>query len=155
MDLSSFAVDMVFVDLDDGGIEWKRFVLEGTDAWERTRNVRASLPPPTNNVWDEVIAIGIEQPAGHHGVLPLVRVQGAILACLPAQTLVHPYTPARWRVLAGLRGHALKDEVKERSYELAPGAIAKLGDRLPQDFHDAHLIARAMIADLDAQKEAA
>ena len=149
IDLSSFTVDMVLVDLDTNHIEWHRYVLDGTDAWERTRRVRDSLPARTDTLWDDVIAIGIEQPAGHHGVLPLIRVQGAILQCLPAATLVQPYTPARWRVLAGLRGHALKAEVKQRSLALDGGTD------WPQDAHDAHLVARAMLADLEAQKEAA
>lgn len=149
IDLSSFAVDLVHVDLETGHIGWQRYLLEGTDAWERTRNIPDALPARTAERWDEVIAIGIEQPAGHHGVIPLVRVQGAILACLPPKTLVQPYTPARWRVLSGLRGHALKAEVKERSLELGGGT------NWPQDAHDAHLVARAMIADLEAQEQAA
>lgn len=149
IDLSSFAVDMVLVDLEHGGIEWQRFVLEGTDAWERTRRVRDCLPARTDIVWDDVLAIGIEQPAGHHGVIPLVRVQGAILATLPPTTLMQPYTPARWRVLSGLRGHALKADVKARSLELGGH------ETWPQDAHDAHLVARAMIADLEAQEQAA
>lgn len=149
IDLSSFAVDMVFVDLEtDGPTWWYRFSLEGNDAWERTRNVRDKLPSRTGRTWDDVVAIGIEQPAGHHGVLPLIRVQGAILQCLPAATLVQPYTPARWRVLAGLRGHALKADVKERSLELGGKP------EWPQDGHDAHLIARAIQAELEAQKAA-
>ena len=148
IDLSSFTVDMVLIDQNNNTVEWHRYMLEGTDAWERTRRVRNSLPARADPLWDEVIAIGIEQPAGHHGVLPLIRVQGAILQCLPVATLVQPYTPARWRVLAGLRGHALKDEVKERSLELG-GA-----PDWPQDGHDAHLIARAMQAELQAQKAA-
>ena len=148
IDLSSFTVDMVFVDLDTNHTDWRRFLLEGSDAWERTRNVRDALPNRTVSVWDDVIAIGIEQPAGHHGVLPLIRVQGAILQCLPAATLVQPYTPARWRVLAGLPGHALKADVKQRSLELGGNTD------WPQDGHDAHLIARAMQAELQAQKAA-
>jgi len=149
IDLSSFAIDIVRVH-DTGTVDWHRFTLEGQDAWERTRNVPYVLPAPTDEFWDETTAIGIEQPAGHHGVIPLVRVQGAILTCLPKKVLVQPYMPARWRVLAGLPGHALKADVRMRSLML--GAPYEWQ---PQDAHDAHLVARAMQAELDAQDRAA
>jgi len=149
IDLSTWAIDVVRIH-DTGEIDWHRYKLEGQDAWERTRNVPHAMPGPTDELWDETTAIGIEQPAGHHGVIPLVRVQGAILARLPKDVLVQPYMPARWRVLAGLPGHALKADVRMRSLML--GAPE---DWHPQDAHDAHLVARAMQAEIDAQDKAA
>lgn len=149
IDLSTWAIDVVRIH-DTGQVDWHRFKLEGQDAWERTRHVPYAMPGPTDELWDETTAIGIEQPAGHHGVIPLVRVQGAILARLPRSVLVQPYVPARWRVLAGLRGSALKAEVRERSLELG-GSVA-WGY---QDAYDAHLVATAMVAELAAQEQAA
>lgn len=156
IDLSSFFVDVVLVDQDSGRVDWHRYPLGSDgDAFDRARQVRVVMPGPTSELWDDVLAIGIEDPAGRHGVIPLVRVQGAILACLPTATLVHAYRPARWKFLAGLKGSATKDEVCERSYALGgdpcePGRLV-----WSQDAHDAHLIARAMQADLDAQRQAA
>jgi hypothetical protein len=148
IDLSSFAVDMVRVH-DTGLVDWHRYMLEGNDAFDRARRVPDAMPGPTDELWDETMAIGIEQPAGHHGVIPLVRVQGAILARLPKDLLVHPYVPARWRVLAGLPGHALKADV--RLLSIAHGG----GEQWAQDAHDAHLVARALMAELAAQEKAA
>ena len=145
IDLSSFAIDIVRIH-DTGTVDWHRFPLEGQDAWERTRNVPYAIPSPTDEFWDETTAIGIEQPAGHHGVIPLVRVQGAILARLPKDVLVQPYMPARWRVLAGLPGHALKADVRMRSLMLGAPEDWKV-----QDAYDAHLIAYAIRAELERQ----
>jgi hypothetical protein len=184
IDLSTWAIDVVRIH-DTGEIDWHRYKLEGQDAWERTRHVPYAMPGPTDELWDETTAIGIEQPAGHHGVIPLVRVQGAVLARLPRMVLVQPYVPARWRVLAGLRGSALKADVRELSLALAAGEIESAGSTVksagkepvrgsggtrptgapnspaasatawPQDAHDAHLVARAMVAELAAQEQAA
>lgn len=157
LDLSSFFVDLVLVDQDTGRVDWHRYPL-GTDgdAFDRARQVRLVMPGPTSELWDDVLAIGIEKPAGRHGVIPLVRVQGAILACLPVSTLVKGYGPTEWKSLAWLPGNASKDDVMHLSLELclrhgAPSGVL----HWPQDAHDAHLIARAMQADLDAQRAAA
>ena len=153
IDLSSFFVDVVLVDQETGRVDWHRFPLGSDgDAFDRARQVRVVMPGPTSELWDDVLAIGIEDPAGRHGVIPLVRVQGAILACLPTSTLVHAYKPARWKFLAGLKGNASKEDVSVRSLLL--GGMS-LDPYWPQDAHDAHLIARAMQADLDAQRQAA
>jgi len=154
IDLSSFFVDVVLVDQETGRVDWHRFPLGSDgDAFDRARQVRVVMPGPTSELWDDVLAIGIEDPAGRHGVIPLVRVQGAILACLPTATLVHAYRPARWKFLAGLKGSATKDEVELLSCILRP--LRPDYGKWPQDAHDAHLIARAMQADLDAQRHAA
>jgi hypothetical protein len=157
IDLSSFFVDVVLVDQDTGRVDWHRYPLGSDgDAFDRARQVRLVMPGPTSELWDDVLAIGIEDPAGRHGVIPLVRVQGAILACLPAATLVNAYKPARWKFLAGMPGGATKDMVRTRSLIVgSPWAMGQAADQWPQDAHDAHLIARAMQADLDAQRETA
>lgn len=150
IDLSTRYIDLVLICQDTGRLDWHRYPLgDGIDAWERTRTVRLVMPARTSTLYEDVLAFGLEDPAGHHGVLPLIRIQGALLSCLPAHTLVHPYRPARWKHLAGLPGHASKEQVRARSLELgAP-------EWHPQDAHDAHLVARAMVADLDAQEKAA
>jgi hypothetical protein len=148
IDLSTHAIDLVLVDQDTDTLEWHRCLLQGQDPWERTRSVRQAMPAPTGELWDDVIAIAVEDPRGY-AAGRLFRIQGALLACLPNATLIHPYVPARWRVLAGLKGHALKSEITEHSIRL--GGL----EQWPQDGHDAHLIARAMLADLAAQKQAA
>lgn len=116
IDFSTRAVDVVLLDEDTNHAGWLRFQLpltEVEDAFDRTRRLRDVMP---SRAWwrDEgIIAIGIEQPRGRHGVTPLFRVQGAILACLPRDLLVQPWNPASWRKAVGLPGNATKDQVRE------------------------------------------
>ncbi len=147
IDFSTRAIDVVLLH-DTGRLEWHRFPLAGQDAWERTRQVPLAMPAPTSQLWDETIGFALEDPRGHNAGA-LFRVQGAVLARLPAATLTNPYIPSRWRYLNGLSGHASKDEIRARSLQLgAP-------EWPVQDAHDAHLLARAIQADLDAQRKAA
>lgn len=139
IDLSTHAVDVVKLHTTSDEAHWHRFTLEGHDAFDRARTVRDALPCRTSEFWDDVIAIGIEHPAGHHGTMPLLRVQGAILACLPPHLLVHPLPPSAWRKTVGLKGNATKDDVGRFSDDLCP----RPSQDWPQDAHDAHLIARA------------
>lgn len=147
IDLSTRAVDVVTVPTNETQPEWWRFPLHGADAFDRTRSVREAMPPRSSIIYDDVLAIGIEHPAGHHGTRDLLRVQGAILACLPPHVLVHPLPPSSWRKLSGLKGNATKQQVAAHSYTL------RCPPEWPQDAHDAHLIARATIALLDKQAQ--
>lgn len=150
IDLSTFAVDLVTVPLDGNGPPvWHRFPLTGQDAFDRARSVAQAMPGPASVLWDDVIAVGIEHPAGHHGAGPLLRIQGSILAQIPARMLVEPFPPAKWRKAVGLPGNASKDDITISSTLLRTSTLV-LEARVhayvedwPQDAHDAHLIALA------------
>ena len=168
IDFSSRFVDIVTVHLDDAHSPlWNRYPLHGNDAFERTRSVAQAVPGPHTAYWDDVLAVGIEHPAGRYGTGPLMRLQGAILACIPARMLVEPLPPAKWRKLVGLPGNATKDEVAARSsghlfglyaQEDAPIVISRTAlhtaGEWPQDAHDAHLIALATRTLLEREKAA-
>ena len=135
---------------------WHRTLLEGQDAFDRTRSLRGRhilYRNDWNGVFqDGVLAVGIEDPAGNHGVRALARVQGAILMQIPDSVLVTPLQPAQWRKLCGLPGNASKEMVR------AYGVAAFGGEfRAPvvQDCFDAYCIAVATRALLEQTKEAA
>jgi hypothetical protein len=147
IDYSSLAIDVVHIDLDDlVPPRWDRFPLAGQDAFDRTRSIRDAMP--TSSYWQDTIAIGIEHPAGRFGTGSMMRVQGAVLACLPSGVLVQPWPPSSWRKAVGLAGNATKQQVAAASYRLG------LSPEFPQDAHDAHLIALATRRALE-RKEAA
>lgn len=112
IDFSTHSIDVVFL-LEDGEAVYKRYELEGHDAFERTRSVRRVMP--TKGIWEDmgVVACAIEEPQGAQKatVAKLKAVQGAILACLPDDLLVEPMVPARWRTAVGLKGNADKGAV--------------------------------------------
>lgn len=138
IDFSSHAIDLVSLDYDSYyPTEWRRYELRGRDAFERTRYVSSAIPHRHSSYWDTVAAVGIEHPAGHHGTQALLRIQGAVLACIPLSILVEPWPPAKWRKATHLAGNATKADVAQAS-------INNLGEPdWPQDAHDAHLIALA------------
>lgn len=139
VDFSSFAIDVVSIDVDD--LEppvWTRFELAGQDAFDRTRQVASVMPKRGSIWWADVLAVGIEHPAGKFGTGSMMRVQGAVLSCLPAGVLVKPWPPGAWRKAAGLPGNCTKVEV-------ALGAVA-LGapdEWVTPDSYDAYMIAVA------------
>jgi hypothetical protein len=148
IDLSTHAVDIVTVPAwDDGEPVWHRYELTGPDAWERARSVRDAMPPRTSDLWDEVLAFGVENPQARgpaaQNISVLHRVLGGVLACLPPKTLVHPWQPASWRKACGMAGNTSKDDVRVwAALQLGPkpeytGAI------WPQDAVDAFAIALA------------
>ena len=140
IDISTYHIDIVKIPLDGPGATWHRFPLTGSDAFDRARSVADTMPGRASVFWDDVLAIGIEHPAGKYGVGPLLRIQGAVLTRIPPHTLVEHLPPSKWRAQNGLKGNATKDEVKQRSFDLL-GELALLA--WPQDAHDAHLIAQA------------
>jgi hypothetical protein len=123
IDYSTRAVDVVLVDENTGHATWHRTELEGADAFDRARGV------PTGGAllcdkyawkgalytyaydWDDVLAVGIEDPRGYNAGV-LYRIQGAILARIPRDTLVHPLVPSQWRTLCGMRGNASKADIE-------------------------------------------
>jgi hypothetical protein len=151
IDFSSLAIDVVLVDLDDlAPPVWHRFELSGQDAFDRTRSVSSVMP--SSSFWDDTLGIGIEHPAGKFGVGPMMRVQGAVLACLPAGVLVQPWAPSRWRAACGLSGRASKEQVRAFGLDAFGGEF-----RAPvtQDCFDAYCIALATRAALVRPAEAA
>jgi hypothetical protein len=143
IDYSTHHVDVVFIDVDGAdGPRWERRTLHGQDAFDRTRSVRTHMP--ARGSWTDagVLAVGIEHPAGHHGVGALLRVQGAVLACLPPDMLVKPWPPSAWRKAVGLAGNATKRQVLEWAEQTTAAYLPE------QDAVDAYAIAVATAAAL-------
>jgi hypothetical protein len=144
---------VVLLDEDSDAAEWHRFPLEGADAFERARRVKAVVPARFSGYWDEVLAVGIEEPRGYNSGA-LYRVQGAILACLPRTLLVQPWIPSEWRKAVGLPGGASKADVASFALEHAhavglPWTVREQG----QDCMDAYCIALATRSVLHARTE--
>ena len=151
IDFSSHAIDVVLVDVDGRQPpRWHRYPLTGADAFDRTRSVANSMPERSSAYWDNVLAVGIEHPAGKFGTGPLMRLQGAVLAQIPARMLVKAWPPGAWRKAVGLPGNATKGVVAWASIDLKTGAESDW----PQDAHDAHLIALATQHAITAQEAA-
>lgn len=156
-DFSSRYVDIVTVPYDGPGAPvWHRFPLVGTDAFDRARSVADSVPGRSSILWDDVLAVGIEHPAGKFGVGPLLRIQGAVLARIPARMLVEPLPPAKWRKLVGLAGNASKEDVRahgvEHCFVHGPGGFGYV--EWPQDAHDALCVALATLTLIDRKQAA-
>lgn len=141
IDFSSRFVDIVLLDEDTDAATWHRFELTGADAFERARDVRNGMIG-ISPIWDDVIAIGIEDPRGY-GAGSLYRVQGAILARLPRRTLVQPWIPSAWRKTVGLPGNAPKSQVE--AFATIHRGVEPFSDHefWPQDACDAYCIALA------------
>jgi hypothetical protein len=143
IDYSTRAVDVVLLDEDTDAATWHRFELDGNGAFDRARSVRA-CGIRHSSIWEDVLAIGIENPGGKFGTEAMYRVQGAILACLPWTTLVQPFPPAQWRKTVGLPGNAPKLHISE--FVTACRVIEHqhaMFDDWPQDACDAYCIALA------------
>jgi hypothetical protein len=156
IDYSSHAIDIVSIDEDTLAAIWQRYDLNGHDAFERTRDVRWCLG--TAWKWDDVVAVGIEDPAGMVGsVRALARIQGAILSQIPRDILVQPWQPSQWRKAVGLSGRAGKDDVArwasgQRHMCAVRAAVMKWPevnlDPWPQDACDAYAVALATLRTL-------
>lgn len=142
VDYSTHAVDIVLLDETTDAATWHRFELEGRDAFERARAVRAAVPARTSGFWDDVLAAGIEDPRGY-GAGSLYRVQGALLACLPTSLLVQPWIPSAWRKQVGLAGNASKSTVLAWTLDWTQGHLDLKAEAWPQDACDAYAIALA------------
>jgi hypothetical protein len=142
-DFDTHAVHLVKVS-EDGTAAYTRCELVGLDAFERTRHVRQAMPGAS--FWDDVVAVGIEEPQGAQKatVAKLKAVQGAILACIPRTTLVEPMVPARWRTAVGLPGGAVKAAVLMHVWELLEATGQSAAVDWPQDACDAYCLALAV-----------
>jgi len=150
IDLSSHAVDLVFIPYDtDGDPAWLRFHLVGSDAFDRARSVAEHMCGPHSSLYDDVLAIGIEDPRGQNAGA-LYRVQGAILAQLPAHKLVEKWIPSRWRKAIGLPGNCTKAAVAQWAAQWIPA-----GQSWPQDACDALAVAVATRNAINLEEKAA
>jgi hypothetical protein len=146
IDYSTHAIDVVLIDEDTLKPEWHRRELQGQDAWERTRFVRAAVLGIPE--LDHALAIGIEEPRGY-GAGHLYRIQGAILSALHPQILVQPWVPSEWRKAVGLKGNASKVGVAVHANMLSFNATYDW----PQDGADAYCIARATLGAIERSTE--
>jgi hypothetical protein len=145
IDFSSHAVDVVTVPYEGVGEPvWHRFPLVGADAFDRARSVAQAVPGPSSVFYDDILAVGLEHPAGHHGTGPLLRIQGAILARIPARMLVQPWPPSSWRKANGLKGNASKADVHYHAFALR-GMPEPDSWRGCQDAFDAYCISLATL----------
>lgn len=156
IDYSTHAIDVVLIDEND--VEppvWHRTELHGQNAFDRTRDVKDALLPPLRLWSGDLLAVGIEDPAGNHGVRALARIQGAILARLPFTLLVQPWAPSQWRKAVGLPGNASKQQVKAFADAMLPRQ--HIDDRpswATQDAADAWCIALATRLAITREKAA-
>ena len=144
IDYSSLCVDIVLLSAYDVSEPTAfRFPLKGKGSFDRTRQIGQLLPDRKASFWDDVVAIGIEEPAGK-GIHYQTRVQGAILSMIPSEKLVWPWYPHEWKRLVGLPGNATKAEIVEHATPLLRALGRKWSvETVGQDCFDAFLIAAA------------
>jgi hypothetical protein len=150
IDYSTHMIDVVLIDEDTLKPEWHRYELEGTDAFNRARDVHDAMFGGAW-IWENCIAVGIEDPRGYNAGA-LYRIQGAALACIPRDILVQPWIPSEWRKAVGLKGNASKDNVAEYVLDTVDD-LSPLYD-WPQDAFDALCIARATLQALERTEAA-
>lgn len=148
IDLSTVALDLVLIDEDGKQPRAYTYELGAGDIVERIRTIGTTWPSRHSSIWDDVLAIGIERPAGRFGVAQVSMAFGAVLAMLPTGLLVKPWQPAQWRIAVTIKGNATKDEVAIRARVLG----APIWKR--QDSYDAYLIARATLSVLEREAAA-
>lgn len=142
-DYSTHAIDLVSVPYEGAGAPvWHRFPLTGADAFDRTRSVADVMPGRHSVFWDDVLAVGLEEPAGRNPGF-LFRVQGAILAGIPARMLVEKWMPSQWRKAVGLNGNASKLAVTDLALEDYPGWMHPEYAYAREHIADAYCIALA------------
>ena len=155
-DFSTNAVDVVFVDESDSALV-QRFTihLEGADALERTRELSRPLAHNLALDLDDVIAFGIEEPAGQQ-TGRLFRVQGAILARLPRNLLVNTWMPSEWRASVGLKGNCSKADVQLWAWQrlIDDNVTLTPAWEWHQDACDAYCIALATLQALERKAAA-
>jgi hypothetical protein len=145
IDLSTFSVDIVTLPLKGDGppdiVACPFGNKRKGDAFKRTRLLAGAMPG--REFWDDVIAIGIEEPwgKGRDSTAAGFRVQGAIIACLPPEIYLESFSPSVWKARSGVGGGASKGEI----YELVR-VLEKYAGRemtMSQDSADAYCIALA------------
>jgi hypothetical protein len=165
IDVSTFAVDMVRLDLETDAAGWHHYEAIGPHALDRARSfcLPGSLPTRASAWWDDVALVALERPAGvsRRVVSDLMLVLGVVIAHIPPSISVWQLVPSEWRKACGLPGNASKGHVRAWSIHQLAWAHGKIGDadtargpmhgliypgwieKWPQDAHDAHAIAYA------------
>lgn len=147
VDFSTHNVDLVLIDLDN--LEppaWHRYMLIGETAFDRARNVRDAMPARTAYDDEGVVLVAIEAPFSRGrpaAGAALSRVQGAILACLPAGVEVLELRANEWRDALGLPTRGTTAELKAHAARYAWARGARID--WPIDATDAYCIAAAAI----------
>ena len=160
IDYNTRSVDIVTIPYEgDEAPVWRGYPLQGSDAFDRARHVAEAVPSRHSAFWDGVLAVAIEHPGGRHGTGDMLRIQGAVLSCIPARMLVHPLPPARWKKLVGLPGNASHALYVAHSQNQRPALSSRWWenwgtDDWPEDAHAAHLMARALRVLLEQQQAA-
>jgi hypothetical protein len=149
IDYDSSSIDVVRLELDSDEARWDRILLDptgGKDALARARQVRELMPH--RYAWDDwgVVTVALEDPKGptFKGSIPIARVQGAILACLPAPGTnpdVLMLSTQEWKIAALGRGYG--NCTKQVVQEWARRTWRNLPTRAGQDALDAYAIAWA------------
>lgn len=145
IDYDTHAVHIVRMP-DEGEPVYHPCYLAGDNAFDRMRRVPWEMPGM--GFWDDVTAVGIEEPGGKYVVGKLKGIQGAIVASLPDDLLVSPYQAGLWRNLCGLPGNAVKTQVKEWVYARLEGS-----PDWPQDACDAYCLAYAISQQVEVLRE--
>lgn len=176
IDLSTHFVDLVKLSEDDDRAEWVRVPLVGENAIDRARSYREhnreylktrrpgwAVSSQQGEIdvtwelpwWDDVILCALEDPAGRGDTRKIARVQGVVIATIPARVQVWTLQPAEWRRHCGLKGNASKTDVSlffewktfEADHELYDATINC------QDARDAYAIAYAARAINQTQED--
>lgn len=147
IDYDTTGIYIVWFDDDEAVTQFMAEPLDGHDAFDRAREVRDAMP--ARSWWDDqgIVAIGIEEqnsqnPKMRNTVAKLKMIQGAILSCLPRETLVNPMNASHWRTTCGLPGNCPKEDVREWA---RTNGFSLLGSyALAQDLADAFCMAKAV-----------
>jgi hypothetical protein len=147
IDFSTRAIDLVELALDDETTTWWNHPMEGATLEDRIRYMDATdgdiplfgMPRRGSNIWDSVLAVGIERPIGRFSTDQLSMVLGALITRVPQRMLLKLWTPPAWKKECGLPGNCGKPVVKAWVDEQRPGHPL-LGS---QDACDAFAIAYA------------
>lgn len=166
IDFSTNAIDVVRLNEDDDQAIWDRIRLAEppqVDAFGRARRVRDLMP--ARGAWADhgVVMFAIEKPMTRSftSCATLMRIQGAVLACLPADIPVLELPPVEWKRETVGKAMADKSEVWRWSWDQLDGAGAPAfvpgagAVPWPQDAMDAYAIARAARAICDRAAQAA
>ncbi len=146
IDLSTHAIDLVYLDEDTLRGDWDRITLPRTtrlapaaQRGEQIAHINDHFPTLNTLEAAGVWLAGIEDPHGRHAhtAKALGEITGAVKLLLTRRDIPHiPIPPAEWKRELGLPGNATKDQVRDR--------IAG-GYHWPQDAFDAYAIALAAL----------
>lgn len=162
IDLSTHNVDLVKLDEETDRAEWVRVPLVGENAIDRARSYRRSGQDTfyprgmKTSWWDDVILCALEDPAGRGDTRKIARVQGVVIATIPARVQVWTLQPAEWRKACAMPGNCPKERVRLfAEVRLQDADSGGDFERWPQDAYDAYAIAYAARAINQTQEEAA